>query len=427
MLFKSKKEYIYFKGKYYLVGSERTFHSLTNKEKNGSIIYNFPEAKIHLNKYDSNQPFKHKWKIDGEEKGISYNEINIPYILDWIYLSNSEKYPNILLKTKYFSMCLLSGVNYLMIEHSETEGSTPNFFAPTFNFEEFLIVEYDDVKDKLNDNLVKDVISVIIFLGAMYGLYYTMIKEEDVIIEEAVVEKVISYTDFQKDIIMRLKQRKFINMIEQEYSSNGLYEKMFSRITHIRFSPMNNVYEYRKEAMFAMRNAGFNIKRDKIFKVQKIEFFKKSRDKWKLYNDINKDGKSFYNYLEIGVSEKDTYLEYSKSKPYNNYLLNNKLQTSAEAWQSKYMIHREENIITNVNNVFKKFNIIAEEVDATFSYFKYSGIWDSEKASLFLKVLKVNNILVNNFEMEQTKGNQNNFFVKFDLKIRNIYSNRYNK
>jgi len=430
---KTKKTYIIYRDSYYEVGTSNKKSSLTSKERKENEEIDFPMTRSHILKYDSSQKVSHKFDMNGKEIGIANSEVTIPYILDFVKYKNEDKIQNILLQTDFFSMCLLNGTSYMMIEHSKEEGRNADFFSHIFNFEPFLIVKLADIKSQLNTSMKKDIISGVVFVGMMYLVYALVFKEEEKKVESTVVVKQeLVMTQFQKELHKRYKQRIFFNQIEEEFSSTDFYEKMFSYVYSINIDKKRNTYEYTKKALFNMIKEGYVKNGQNYIKKIDLSNLDTRNSIYKFTRTINRSEKAFYNYLWVGFSGEDVFKEYAESTPYKSLILNKYVKEYYDEFEKRNLAPKsKETIYQDLSNIFKNMSIEADEIDMIQSHFKYKGVWDSKKLSRFLKIVKLNNIpmeYLNVLRMETGNIDSNiTFDVNFYFILKNTINNDYNK
>jgi len=429
---KNKKTYIQYRDAYYEVGTANKKDTLTSKERKENTEIDFPSSRTHIMKYDTSQKLSHKFDIDGEEIAISNSELTIPYILDFVKYKNQNTNQNILLQTPFFSMCLLNGTSYMLIEHSKEEGKNAEFFSHIFNFEPFLILNLEDATAQLNSNTVKDIISGVVFLGMMYLVYAFVFEEED---KEAytvkTVKKEVVMSGFQKELYKRYKQRILLNKIEDEYSSTDFYEKMFSYIYSINIDKPRNVYQYTKKSLFNMLDEGYTKSGNNFIKKVDLEEYENRNSVFKFTRIINRKERDFYNYLWVGFNNNDEFTEYVNKNPYTSLRLNKLLKDYYLDYKKVYLAPKDKgNLYQLLTNIFKELNIEADEIDMVESHFKYKGIWKKDKLSFFLKVIKLNNIPLEYLNVlrsdTDTVSNEVTFDINFYFILKNTINNDYN-
>jgi hypothetical protein len=429
---KTKKTYIIHRDSYFEVGTADRKSSLTSKERKENEEIDFPLTRSHILKYDSSQKVSHKFNINGTEVGISNSEITIPYILDFIKYKNGDKIQNILLQTDYFSMCLLNGTSYMLIEHSKEEGRNADFFSHIFNFEPFLIVKLNDAKAQLNTNTTKDIISGVIFVVMMYLVYALVFEEEEVVkVQDIVVKQELVMTPFQKELHKRYKQRIFLDKIEDEFSVTDFYEKMFSYIYSINIDKKRNTYEYTKKALFNMIKDGYVKNGANYIKKIDLTTYDTKNSIYKFTRTINKSEKDFYKYLWVGFNDDDVFKEYAYSTPYKSLILNKYVKDYYNDFEkSNLALKSKGSIYPRLSDIFKEMSIEADEIDMVQSHFKYKGTWNTDKLSRFLKIIKLNNIpmeYLNVLRNETVNVSDNvTFDINFYFILKNTIKNDYN-
>jgi len=272
-------------------------------------------------------------------------------------------------------------------------------------------------------------ISAVIFLVMGWFVYDTFFVEEEV--EEVIVEtkKEAVMNKFQRILFERYKQRKLLDMMEEEYSTGDFYENMFSSITSIKIDREMETYSFTKSSLFNMIDEGYLKDGQRFVKNINLKELDNRVNIYKFTRDIIANEKKYYDYLWTGVATDDAFDTYLDTVPFNSPILNKYLEEYTKKYKNDNIVIRNDNIYNTLTDIFKTMGIEAEQIDLKESHFKYTGVWTNEMMNRFLKVIKLNNILLENFNAEKENGEMGKakYSVSFYFILENKITNDYNK
>lgn len=439
-LFKKKPVYVSRKGKYYNVKSNEVRETLTKKEKETSIIINLADTKQHLTKYDKKSKYKYKTLKEKEEYGISTNEVDILYMIDYLYLINNLEYKNIILRTDYFSIVLINNISVEFIEHSKEEGENLQFFSMVFNNEQFIHANLWDLYDKIvNDKSENNLISFV-FLGLLVaGVYYGVFAEEE---EEEIILAETSYvirddimkqnmlkakkkkeykldTEEELTLLKKFRQRKFINQII-DFGQDKKVENMFKMISDIKIDNVNQKYTITIYSL--LPDVGYK-RTGKMFKtVIGMDDYEKDKE---YKNTLNKEIKENKEDYEDFLNKDEKISENIYTRRITQYLKENEYEYRLQKLRPK--LYEEEmkiglnglNEEIKINTLKREYGFATQEVKKGSTTIKVEKSIEADKLFSLLRYLRDTNVLVKKLKVKKAKKTINStiFEIKCEIEI----------
>jgi hypothetical protein len=368
---------------------------------------------------------------DKQEYGIATAEIDILYMIDYLYLTHNMETKNILLRTPYFSIALINNITIEFIEHSKEEGENLQFFAMLFNNTFFIYADllglYDKIDNKGGANTPVTLLFFAFMGGFGYWFYDTMFAVQEDIEEEQEISYVMQdeagsktmkqkkekkeyklVSEQQKVLVDFFLQRNFINAIIG-FGQDNKVENMFKMIESIAIN--NDSHNYEMTILSLLPEAGYKRKKELFEKKIKLNNYTDDKN---YRNALNEDIiKKEKDYVDFFLNNKEIKKNFYTTR-IKDFLEDKEMEYRLNAVSEHIMKVNDSLNIDNVTNDKKiqylktHFGFKLEEVtldDKTV--LSKNGPVDAMKLYELMRYLRDMNILVDKFRAKKKTSSVN--------------------
>lgn len=434
---KEKKVYIFYKNRYYNVADGKQYDSLQRKDKEGAFIYGIKDQSQHLNKYDKKQKYKYQTEIEGIEYGISTSDLDINFMLDYLYYKEGMKYSNIIIRSDYFSIVLKNNISINMVLHSKEEGQNLEMLAEYVSNEQFmyedlevLMDEIEEQKGEMNPLAALGVIGL--FIG---GAYWFVAEEEEEIVydysqNQIIVNKPKDNNQIKKEL-RSLKmsdkqelykslylQRMFLNKL-LAYKIEDPISKMFQFITKINIVTKNLNYEYEVNSLIEAQ--GFKKAKGDLY-ARKIEFnpFEDKQFEKELKKEIIKEEAKYKEMFgDVELSKKNLFTKMLRDynvEEIKDVKTRKDVEREILVYENKY---REISKQGFENYLKTRYGFEVYEIKKEATIMRLKEVSKGDKVFELLKLFRDLNVPIDALKVDKVSKNINtdNFKISCQIKI----------